>query len=83
MFGGALTGGSAAGVGVATGLYAGICSTITAAQEEGMLTPEQVDQVINRATADATAAAQTAAPESVVGNPDECAAVMDRLKAAN
>ncbi len=83
VFGGALIGGSAAGVGVATGLSAGICSTLTAAQKEGLLSAEQVDQVLNRAAADVAAAAGAAAPESVVGSADECAAVMDKLKAAS
>ena len=83
LFGGALIGGSAAGVGIATGLSAGICSTVTAAQEEGLLTAEQVDQVLNRAAADAAAAAGTTAPEGIVGNADDCASVMENLRAAN
>ncbi len=41
-----LGGGAMAGIGVATGLSAGICSTVQAAVAEGLLTPEQVDQVL-------------------------------------
>jgi hypothetical protein len=74
--------GAAAGVGVATGLSAGICSTVQAAQEEGLLTAEQVDQVLTRAAADMSALAGETAPEDVVGGLDDCAAVMERLRAA-
>jgi hypothetical protein len=83
LFGGALIDGSAAGVGIATGLSAGICSTVTAAQEEGLLTAVQVEQVLNRAAADVAAAAGTASSESMVGSAEECATVMSNLKAAN
>jgi hypothetical protein len=82
IFGGALLGGTAAGVGIATGLSAGICSTVTAAQEEGLLTAEQIDQVLSRATADAAAAAGEDAPGALVGSADECAAVMERLRSS-
>ena len=82
LFGGAVIGGTAAGVGIATGLSAGICSTVTAAQEEGLLTAEQVDQVLNRAAADVAAAAGTVNPEAMVGSADECVTVMDSLAAA-
>lgn len=83
MFGGAVIGGSAAGVGVATGLSAGICSTIQAAQEEGLLTAEQVDQVLNRAAADSAAMAGSETPGAIVGSAAECDGVMDRLRAAS
>jgi hypothetical protein len=52
VVGGSLLGGAATGVGIATGLSAGICSTVTAATEEGLLTEEQVAQVLTRAATD-------------------------------
>ena len=75
--------GAAAGIGVATGLSAGICATVQAAQEEGLLSAEQVDQVLGRAAADMSALASQAAPGGVVGGVEECATVMERLQAAN
>ena len=36
-----LVGGAAMGIGVATGASAGICMTVEAAEEEGLLTPEE------------------------------------------
>lgn len=73
--------GVAAGAGVATGLSAGICSTVQAAQEEGLLDAAQIDQVLNRAAADMSELSGTSAPDGLVGGLDECAAVMDRLRA--
>jgi hypothetical protein len=79
MFGGALIGGSATGIGAATGISAGICSTVRAAEEEGLLTPEQVDQVLTRAAADMSG---KAASESIVGGASECEQVMQTLSDA-
>lgn len=42
-----------AGLGAATGIATGICSTVRAAQELEFLTPEQVDAVLARAAKDA------------------------------
>ena len=47
--GGMMGVGTGAGVGIATGLSAGVCGIANAAQQEGLLTEEQVDQVFNRA----------------------------------
>ncbi len=77
-----MMGGAAAGVGVATGLSAGICSTVQAASEEGLLDAAQIDQVLNRAAADMSELAGTSEPDGLVGGLDECAAVMERLRAA-
>ncbi|MDK3074294.1 hypothetical protein QO034_14375 [Sedimentitalea sp. JM2-8] len=82
MFGGALIGGSAAGIGIATGLGAGVCSTVQAAQDEGIMTPEQVDQVLNRAAADLAAMSGTGTPAAIVGSAAECSEVLARLMAA-
>ena len=74
--------GAAAGVGIATGLSAGICATAQAAQEEQLLTPEQIDQVLNRAAADMAELAGEEAPAELVGAVGECDAVMERLRSA-
>ncbi|WOI58085.1 hypothetical protein [Palleronia sp. LCG004] len=81
IFGGALKIGAAAGVGAATGIGAGICSTVIAAQEEGLLTPEEIDRVLNRAARDMATTADDLDGE-IVGSAAECEATMDRLRAA-
>jgi len=63
LFGGAILGGTAAGVGIATGMTTGVCSTVMAATEEGLLTAEQVEQVMVRAAAD-LGATMDATPEA-------------------
>ncbi|MGG7644799.1 hypothetical protein ACQ5SP_08355 [Rhodovulum sp. YNF3179] len=80
IFGGALIGGAATGVGIATGLSAGICSTVQAAQEEGLLTAEQVDQVLLRAAQDMGGSEVVADGSEMVGSAAECDAVMQRLR---
>ena len=81
---GALTfgGGAMMGVGVGTGLSAGICSTVQAAREEGLLTEEQVDQVLRRAAGDLSGTAGLPEGEEMVGGAAECEAVMTRLREA-
>jgi len=48
---GALTfgGGAMMGVGLGTGLTTGVCMTVQAAEDLGLMTPAQVDQVLTRA----------------------------------
>lgn len=82
IVGGSLIGGTAAGIGIGTGLSAGICSTVQAAQEEGLLTAEQVDQVLVRAAADMAGAEGLPEGTSIVGGAAECAEVMETLKSA-
>ncbi len=82
VFGGALIGGAATGIGIATGASAGICMTVTAAEEEGLLTSEEIDTVLSRAAADAAEFAGDDAPTDIVGARDDCAAVMERLREA-
>lgn len=74
--------GAAAGVGIATGLSAGICATMQAAQEEQLLTSDQIDQVLNRTAADMAALSGEVAPEEMVGGIDGCAEVMERLRSS-
>lgn len=82
IFGGALIGGTAAGAGIATGLSAGICSTVQAAQDEGLLTGEQVDQILNRAAVNLSEMSGTPVEGEIVGTVDNCADVMEQLRAA-
>jgi hypothetical protein len=76
LFGGALLGGSAAGIGIATGMTSGVCSVVMAATEEGLLTPEQVEQVIARAAIDLGGAVD-GAPEAMT--VEQCETVMQDL----
>ena len=81
---GALTvgGGAMMGMGAATGLSTGICSTVKAAQEEGLMTAEQVDQVLNRAARDLSASEQLPEGEEVVGSAAACEEFLARLHSA-
>ena len=76
VFGGALLGGSAAGVGIATGMTAGVCTTVIAATEEGLLSAEQVEQVLARAATD-LGGTMDAAPEATT--VAQCEAFMENL----
>ena len=82
IFGGSILGGAAAGIGIATGMSAGVCSTVIAAQEEGLLTPEQVDQVLTRAAEDIAEMSGETSPEAIVGSASECEGVMERIRSA-
>ncbi len=80
IFGGSIIGGTVAGAGIATGLSAGICSTVIAAEEEGLLSDEQIAQVLTRAATDMGGAV----PEesTLVGTRADCETVMQRLRDA-
>ena len=75
-------GGAMMGAGVATGLSAGICSTVQAAQDEGIMTAGQVDQVLGRAAADIAKLGSLPSDEKVVGAAADCAMVLEQIKAA-
>lgn len=77
-----LGGGAMMGVGVATGLSAGLCATVQAAQEEGIMKAEQVDQVLKRAAADLGGVTNLPEGEKMVGGAAECQAVLTRLREA-
>lgn len=68
-----LGGGAMMGVGVATGLSSGICAAVQAAQEEGLMTAEQVDQVLARAARDISGQTELPEGEQMVGSADQCA----------
>lgn len=74
--------GVGAGVGISTGLSAGICSTVQAAEELGMMTPEQVDEVLNRAAQNVAGEVDLPQGEQMVGGAADCETFMAELKAA-
>ncbi len=80
LFSGVLTG-VGAGVGIITGLKAGACLTVEAAKEQGLVTAEQVDDVLN-AAARLIAAEDLGDEASLSGGDAECARVVADLKAA-
>jgi hypothetical protein len=79
---GALTfgGGMMAGAGAAAGLSVGICSTVQAAQEEGLMTAEQVDRVLSRAAQDLSGAGGVPPGHEVVGSAAACEKVLARVR---
>ena len=83
--GGMLGIGSGAGIGIATGLSAGVCGIANAAQQEGLLTEEQVDQVFNRAVSNLRELTPDAegSGETIVGAASECDAVLQKLRDAS
>jgi len=72
---GVLTG-LGAGVGIVTGLKAGACVTVEAAKEQGLISAEQVDQVLNAAIAKVAGEAGNTDGELVVSDA-ECQRVVD------
>ncbi|MFD0978265.1 MULTISPECIES: hypothetical protein [Roseobacteraceae] len=80
FFGGGALMGVGAGAGIATGLSAGICSTVTAAEELGIMTAEQVDEVLTKAALDATGQASLTDDQMIVGSIAQCEEVMASLR---
>jgi len=71
VLGGSILGGGAmAGVGAAAGLETGVCSTVKAAQDLGLLTPEDVDAVLAKAAQNAGAKISPA--QASVGSAEAC-----------
>lgn len=81
--GGALTfgGGAMMGAGVATGLSAGMCSTIKSAQNAGLMTTEQADQVMAGA-AEVLVGVLDSEDDDVAGSAAACDQVLAKLKEA-
>lgn len=67
VFAGAALTGVGAGAGIVTGLKAGACLTVEAAKEQGLITADQVDQVLS-AAAGQIADTHTPVPDFVGGN---------------
>ncbi|MEE4237416.1 MAG: hypothetical protein V2I51_11910 [Anderseniella sp.] len=81
--GGSLGFGAGAGNGIAVGLPAGVCGVTRAAQDEGLLSKAQVDQVLNRAVSNLKAIAPDAeATETITGASEECDKILAKLKEA-
>lgn len=83
IVGGVLGVGMGAGSGIAVALPAGICGVTKAAQDEGLLTSKQVDQVLNRAVANL----QATVPDAEVsakfsGASADCEKVLADLREA-
>lgn len=74
--------GAMAGLGAGTGLATGICSTVKAAQDEGIMTVAQVDQVLNRAAKNLAAMSGKPVEKEVVGSAAACENVLARLREA-
>jgi len=83
VFGGGALMGVGAGAGIATGLSAGICSTVTAAEELGIMTAEQVDEVLTRAALDVSGEASLPDDQTMVGSKAQCDDFMAQLRASN
>ncbi len=82
--GGVLGVGTGAGAGIATGLSAGVCGITRAAQQEGLLNEEQVDQVFNRAMNNLKELTPDAEEggEEIVGAASECEQFLQQLRDA-
>ncbi|WP_170411485.1 hypothetical protein [Ruegeria arenilitoris] len=76
--------GTGAGAGIVTGLSAGVCGVANAAQQEGLLTKEEVDQVFNRAVSNLSELTPEAegSGEAIVGAASECDDVLQKLRDA-
>lgn len=74
--------GGAMGAGVATGLSAGICSVVQAADDSGLLTPEQIEQVLSAAAANLRSISGDTLPQSADFSRTiaECRSFMNDLR---
>jgi hypothetical protein len=73
--------GIGAGVGIATGLQAGACLTVEAAREQGLITAEQVDDVLV-AAGKLISSEQYAGTATSSGSSLDCEKVVAKLKEA-
>ena len=82
--GGAAAIGSGAGIGIATGLSAGICGTVEAARAGGFVTDDEVARLFDATLAEFRALAPRAVAdaETMVRQFGGCPAVLDRIHEA-
>ena len=73
--------GVGAGVGIATGVKAGACMTVEAARDRGLLTAEQVDEVLSAAGSSISAAQPDAVTEGSGLTEQECRQLIAKMKA--
>lgn len=78
MFGG----GAMMGVGAAAGLSTGICSIVEAASQSGVLTPEQIDELLSAASANLSDQPGVESGQ-IAGSVEQCTQVMNDLRARN
>jgi hypothetical protein len=71
--------GIGAGVGIATGYQAGVCLAVEAARSEGLITAEQVDQVLN-ATGTQLTSEKFTDPAPPPGEKPDCEKVLANLR---
>lgn len=74
--------GAGAGAGIAVGLSAGVCTTVRAAQDLDIMTPEQVDEVLTLATRNFESAVELEEGTEIVGSAAQCDEVLQRLRTA-
>lgn len=78
--GGTLLGGGAMmGAGAASGLSIGVCSTVQAAQQLELLTPQQVDDVLHQAAHNISGNAAIPDEQKLVGSAATCDELMAKL----
>lgn len=78
--GGMLFGGGAMmGAGAASGLSIGVCSTVQAAQQLDLLTPQQVDEVLHQAAHNISGNEAIPDDQKLVGSAQACDALMAKL----
>lgn len=75
--------GGAMGVGAATGLSAGICSIVEAAEQTQMMTPDQIEQVLVKAIENMKSVSDDELPGAVdgVATVADCKTFMANLRA--
>ncbi len=74
--------GAGAGAGVAVGLTTGICTMAKSAQDMGLMTPEQVDQVLSNALTLFGETADVPEGAEVVGSAAQCEEALAKIRAA-
>jgi hypothetical protein len=75
--------GGAMGVGVATGLSAGICSVVEAAEQSGLLTPEEIGEILTRAAQNmqSLSGETLSGAADAAGTVEDCRGFMENLRA--
>lgn len=79
--GAAIGGGFFAGAGLGTGLSSGVCMTVEAAGDLGLLSAEQIDQVLTRAVENLSKVTETAQPSEIVWSSEWCDKTLQKLRA--
>ena len=72
--------GAGAGAGIAVGLSAGICTTVKSAETLGLITAEQVDEVISNAAT--MFGAEVPEGTEIIGSAAQCDETLAQLRAA-